>query len=115
MAGVKREHDDQPLEGEGKRARDANQLLLADAASPSDALLTSRICFPFLNRGVCHYGANCKYRHISQDHPDAIADRMRTGRTPQRLVRAAIAPDRSRFPAVAPDVTHTASCTSLHA
>ena len=40
-----------------------------------------RICFPFLNRGFCQRGAMCKFRHLTQDHPDAIADRMRTGHT----------------------------------
>lgn len=41
-----------------------------------------RICFPFLNRGACERGASCRYRHLAPDHPDAIADRMRTGRGP---------------------------------
>jgi hypothetical protein len=45
------------------------------SAVPSDA----RICFPFLNSGRCDRGALCKFRHLSQDHPDAIADRIRTG------------------------------------
>ena len=39
------------------------------------------LCFPFLNKGVCSYGDACRYRHVSADHPDAIADRMRTGHT----------------------------------
>jgi len=41
-----------------------------------------RICFPFLNRGACERGAACRYRHLTPDHPDAVADRMRTGRAP---------------------------------
>ena len=39
----------------------------------------SRICFPFLNSGSCARGNLCKFRHLPQDHPDAIADRVRTG------------------------------------
>ena len=39
----------------------------------------TRICFPFLNKGVCARGDQCKFRHLSQDHPDAIADRIKTG------------------------------------
>eukprot|EP00966_Prymnesium_polylepis_P185011 4287818-Prymnesium_polylepis.1 len=39
------------------------------------------ICFPFLNKGVCKLGASCRFRHLTQDHPDAIADRIRTGHT----------------------------------
>jgi hypothetical protein len=39
----------------------------------------SRICFPFLNHGQCSRGSLCRFRHLEQDHPDAIADRVRTG------------------------------------
>ena len=39
----------------------------------------ARICFPFLNKGICARGSECKFRHLSQDHPDAVADRLRTG------------------------------------
>ena len=42
---------------------------------------TGRICFPFLNSGTCARGNLCKFRHLEQDHPDAIADRLRTGHT----------------------------------
>ena len=41
----------------------------------------ARICFPFLNKGFCQRGAACKFRHLDQSHPDAIADRLRTGHT----------------------------------
>ena len=41
----------------------------------------ARICFPFLNHGQCARGSLCKFRHLDQDHPDAIADRVRTGYT----------------------------------
>ena len=50
-----------------------------------------RICFPFLNSGRCERGALCKFRHLSQDHPEAIADRMRTGhhhKIPQQVQQA---------------------------
>ena len=49
-----------------------------NAAPPGE----TRICFPFLNRGSCDRGQACRFRHLTQDHPDAIADRMRTGRMP---------------------------------
>ena len=45
----------------------------------SPAAEETRICFPFLNRGVCSFGAGCRFRHLAPDHPDAIADRVRTG------------------------------------
>ena len=40
---------------------------------------STRICFPFLNHGACSRGSLCRFRHLDQDHPDAIADRVRTG------------------------------------
>lgn len=57
----------------------------AAAAEPTQAAVPvqptddTRICFPFLNRGVCSFGAGCRFRHLAPDHPDAIADRVRTG------------------------------------
>lgn len=42
----------------------------------------ARICFPFLNKGVCERGHGCRFRHLTPDHPDAIADRLRSGRMP---------------------------------
>ena len=32
-----------------------------------------RICFVYLNTGTCGNGAECKFRHIEADHPDAVA------------------------------------------
>ena len=60
----------------------------------------SRICFPFLNKGTCARGQMCKFRHLEQGHPDAIADRMRTGHTnrlpagmaPEGMARGSAAP-----------------------
>ncbi len=46
---------------------------------PTMAPPDGRICFPYLNRGKCQHGAMCRFRHLAQDHPDAIADRLRTG------------------------------------
>merc|ERR1719473_1096681 len=43
----------------------------------------TRICFPFLNKGVCERGALCKFRHLTPDHPDAVADRAKNGRNAQ--------------------------------
>ena len=45
-------------------------------SDPNDRL---PICFPFLNHGACSRGQGCRFRHLEQDHPDAIADRVRTG------------------------------------
>ena len=39
----------------------------------------TRICFPFLNKGVCNFGNACRFRHLAESHPDAMADRARTG------------------------------------
>ena len=47
-------------------------------ADPSEV----RICFTFLNRGQCNREGSCRFRHLAPDHPDAIADRVRTGRLP---------------------------------
>jgi len=47
-------------------------------ASPA-AAEEARICFSFANRGNCSFGARCRFRHLSQTHPDTVADRMRTG------------------------------------
>lgn len=49
---------------------------LAAPQAPKDE---PRICFPFLNRGICSFGAGCRFRHLEPTHPDAIADRVRTG------------------------------------
>ena len=39
-----------------------------------------RLCFAYLNNnGQCSRGAACKFRHVEPDHPDAIADRVKTG------------------------------------
>ncbi len=67
-----------------------------------------RICFPFLNRGFCQYGESCKYRHLAQDHPDAIADRLRTGYT-ERLVGLAISRDGEATKAAPPAVPSESS------
>ena len=43
------------------------------------------ICFEFINSGVCgrlQRGENCRYRHLPADHPDVIADRVRSGKLP---------------------------------
>ena len=55
----------------------AAQLQQPTLASPEE----KRICFPFLNRGMCQFSSQCKFRHLTETHPDAIADRMRTGHT----------------------------------
>jgi len=53
----------------------------------------TRICFPFLNKGRCDRGMACKFRHLAPDHPDAIADRQRSGKlAPQAAQPAAAAP-----------------------
>lgn len=39
----------------------------------------ARLCFSFLNHGTCDRGAECRFRHLTAEHPDAVADRMRTG------------------------------------
>jgi len=39
----------------------------------------TRICFHFRNKGVCKFGNACRFRHLGESHPDAMADRARTG------------------------------------
>ena len=51
----------------------ANRYPQVNVVEPSE----TRICFPFLNSGSCKFGDTCKYRHLAQDHPDAIADKER--------------------------------------
>ena len=50
-----------------------------------------RICFTFLNRGQCNREGSCRFRHLAPDHPDAIADRIRTGRLPAQMAPGASA------------------------
>ena len=40
-----------------------------------------KLCFGFLNRGACTSGVQCKFKHVMNEHPAAIADRLRTGHT----------------------------------
>ena len=49
------------------------------SADPTARSSDARICFPFLNHGRCDREATCRFRHLAPDHPDAVADRMRTG------------------------------------
>ena len=51
----------------------------------------TRICFSFLNRGTCERAESCRFRHLAPDHPDAIADRIRTGRLPAQMAPGASA------------------------
>merc|ERR1740117_758486 len=80
-SGVKRDIEEQ--EGEAaKRARFSGEGEGEDphvSAAPVNVVEPSdtRICFPFLNSGSCKFGDTCKYRHLAQDHPDAIADKER--------------------------------------
>ena len=49
-------------------------------AAESGAGSEVRLCFAYLNNnGQCSRGAACKFRHVEPDHPDAIADRVKTG------------------------------------
>merc|ERR1712166_1740479 len=68
-SGVKRDIEEQEGEGEDPHVSAAP----VNVVEPSD----TRICFPFLNSGSCKFGDTCKYRHLAQDHPDAIADKER--------------------------------------
>ena len=54
----------------------------AQPTQPSANPAEMRICFTWLNRGQCERGAVCKFRHLAPDHPDAIADRIRSGKLP---------------------------------
>jgi len=43
----------------------------------------AKICFDFLNRGQCsrtQSGKVCSYRHLPPNHPEAIADRIKSGK-----------------------------------
>ena len=41
----------------------------------------TRICFPFLNKGVCNFGVACRFRHLTSEHPDAAANLAISGRS----------------------------------
>lgn len=71
----------------------------AGAGPPGQPGEEARICFPFLNKGFCQRGSMCKYRHLPQDHPDAIADRMRTGHHHRIPGNPATAPMDATLPA----------------
>ena len=64
---------EQPQEAQQPQA----QLQHPTLAEPGE----KKICFPFLNRGMCQFSSQCKFRHLVPEHPDAIADRVRTGHT----------------------------------
>jgi len=63
------------------------QLPVADEdANPLAAPGETRLCYSFLNRGVCKH-VGCTYRHIGPSHPDAVADaqkRSQLGWAPTR-------------------------------
>jgi len=63
----------EPVQVGEKRGREPEEMQGSSGAE------SQRICFPYLNHGYCQRGAECKFRHLEQDHPDAIADRIRTG------------------------------------
>ena len=51
-------------------------------SEPPSLMGNMRLCFNFLNKGFCDKGGACRFRHLPPDHPDAIADRVRSGRVP---------------------------------
>eukprot|EP01083_Nonionella_stella_P020715 57482_1 len=65
------------------------QTLTADSGddlNPLSAPDEKRICYSFVNRGVCKR-SRCVYRHLGPSHPDVIADkkkREQLGWTPKR-------------------------------
>ena len=92
QSGTKREADGPIDDGPSKRSAVGPDL---PKQVPTQAEPNGRICFPWLNHGACSRGAYCNFRHLDQDHPDAIADRVRTGhvgklvgRLPTEQVRA---------------------------
>eukprot|EP00965_Chrysotila_dentata_P099569 3291390-Pleurochrysis_carterae.AAC.4 len=79
-AGTKRPLEDASTgeEADDKRARPAATPGPADEV-PTAAPAGGRICFTFLNKGSCTYAGECRFRHLMPEHPDAVADRVRTG------------------------------------
>jgi hypothetical protein len=48
----------------------------------------AQLCLDFTNKGMCSrvHTTGCQYRHLGQDHPDVIADRIMRGRaTPAQV------------------------------
>lgn len=48
----------------------------------------AQLCLDFTNKGMCSrvHTTGCQYRHLAQDHPDVIADRIMRGRaTPAQV------------------------------
>ncbi len=44
-----------------------------------------QLCFDYINRGICSRlsrGESCRYRHLHPNHPDVIADKIRSGKMP---------------------------------
>ena len=59
-----------------KVQKEADETRAAESGAGSEV----RLCFAYLNNnGQCSRGAACKFRHVEPDHPDAIADRVKTG------------------------------------
>ena len=48
-----------------------------------NASINARLCYDFLNTGVCKRESSagiCKFRHVLQDHIDAVIDKIRNGK-----------------------------------
>ena len=87
------------FQSEGKQKRSSSEYLLGglgvETLPPGEnnpnAQPGARLCFEYMNTGKwiciwrvicrCHrmlQGGNCRYRHLSSNHPDAIADRFKS-------------------------------------
>jgi hypothetical protein len=47
--------------------------------------VSSPICHEYTNTGACSRisgGQSCRYRHLTADHPDVLADKIRRGKAP---------------------------------
>lgn len=66
-------------QSEGKPRRSSKTL--PPGENNPNAQPGARLCFEYMNTGKCHrmiQGGNCRYRHLSPNHPDAIADRFKS-------------------------------------
>ena len=61
-------------------------------AAPYLGTSEDSICFEYTNSGTCgrlNRGEICRYRHLTADHPDVIADKVRQGKLPPTALDAA--------------------------
>jgi hypothetical protein len=52
---------------------------------------TARMCFNFINKGMCQRGSDCRFQHLGPDHPDVLENKAKfDAECAQRMAQKAI-------------------------